>query len=61
MSFLAHATSEGETKHSEPYVPPSSSDRDPSHSLTRMYARDERYYMQNIEIVILVRQGLCVK
>jgi hypothetical protein len=51
MPFLSHANFRGD----------SSSDRDPSHGLTRTYARDESYYMQDIEIVILVRRDLCVK
>jgi hypothetical protein len=61
MPVLSDADSGGETTASESSLLPSSSDRDPSHGLTRTYARDENYYMQDIEIVILVRRVLCVK
>jgi hypothetical protein len=61
MPGLFDAHYGGETKASDSSLLTSSSDRDSSHRLTRTYARDETYYMQDIEIVILVRRDSCVK
>jgi hypothetical protein len=62
MSPLSAANSEGETKPSGlpgSSVSPSSDDQAASQRSAPAYARDERYYCE--EMVILVRIDICVK